>query len=91
MKKEDVVRLKQVEHVHNEKELLAFCNHPFIVQLYIHHPSNYQIFNFDHRYCTFKDEEYLHMVMEYVPGGELFSRLRRVGHLSGLYIYIYIS
>jgi len=66
MKKEDVVRLKQVEHVFNEKDILLHCRHPYIVRLY----------------CTFNDQQYLHLVMEYVNGGELFTRLRKVGALS---------
>lgn len=30
---EDVIRLKQVEHVKNEKEILEQVNHPFVVNL----------------------------------------------------------
>ena len=33
MKKSEVVRLKQVEHIQNEKEILTAVNHPFIVTL----------------------------------------------------------
>ena len=33
MKKSEVVRLKQVEHIKNEKEILSEVNHPFIVTL----------------------------------------------------------
>ena len=33
MKKSEVVRLKQVEHIKNEKEILQDVNHPFIVVL----------------------------------------------------------
>ena len=33
MKKSEVVRLKQVEHIKNEKEILTEVNHPFIVVL----------------------------------------------------------
>jgi len=29
----EVIRLKQVEHVHNEKEILLMVRHPFIVNL----------------------------------------------------------
>ena len=31
MKKSEVVRLKQVEHIKNEKDILERVNHPFIV------------------------------------------------------------
>ena len=33
MKKLEVVRLKQVEHIRNEKEILQAINHPFLVTL----------------------------------------------------------
>ncbi|XP_073986374.1 protein kinase, cAMP-dependent, catalytic subunit 3 [Rhodnius prolixus] len=59
----DVIRLKQVEHVKNEKEILADLKHPFIVNLWWH----------------FHDSCYLYMVFDYVCGGELFSYLRNAG------------
>ena len=36
LKKLDVVRLKQVEHIRSEKDILAMVNHPFIVTLYVY-------------------------------------------------------
>ncbi len=33
MKILDVIRLKQEQHVHNEKEVLMEVNHPFLVRL----------------------------------------------------------
>ena len=33
MKKSEVVRLKQVEHIRNEKDILCEVTHPFIVVL----------------------------------------------------------
>lgn len=63
MKKTDIIRLKQVEHILSEKGVLSVVNHPFVVNLY----------------KTFQDEHYLYMVLEYVCGGELFSHLRKVG------------
>lgn len=66
LKKVDVVRLKQVEHINSEREILSQVNHPFIVNLF----------------CTFQNEINLYMLMEYVIGGELFSHLRRAGRFS---------
>eukprot|EP01118_Nematostelium_gracile_P013138 TRINITY_DN4926_c0_g2_i2.p2 TRINITY_DN4926_c0_g2~~TRINITY_DN4926_c0_g2_i2.p2 ORF type:complete len:365 (+),score=85.72 TRINITY_DN4926_c0_g2_i2:53-1147(+) len=63
LKKAEVVRLKQVEHVKAERQLLADVNHPFIVRL----------FN------SFQDGGSLFLLMEYVNGGELFYHLRRRG------------
>ncbi|PIA17050.1 Pkinase-domain-containing protein [Coemansia reversa NRRL 1564] len=63
LRKSQVVKLKQVEHINNEKNILEVSRFPFIVQLE----------------CTMQNERNLYMLMEYVPGGELFSHLRRAG------------
>lgn len=65
MKKSEVIRLKQVEHVKAEKEVLLSISHPFIVNLL----------------GVFQDEKRLCMLLEYVNGGELFSHLRKEGRL----------
>ncbi|KAI7848058.1 kinase-like domain-containing protein [Circinella umbellata] len=61
LKKSEVVRLKQVAHSNNEKHILETVAHPFLVNMW----------------GTFQDDVNLYMVMDYVPGGELFSVLRR--------------
>ncbi|XP_006903241.1 PREDICTED: cAMP-dependent protein kinase catalytic subunit PRKX [Elephantulus edwardii] len=62
----EVIRLKQEQHVHNEKAVLEEVRHPFIVRLL----------------WTSHDDSFLYMLMEFVPGGELFSYLRNRGHFS---------
>jgi len=57
----EVAKLKQVEHVKNEKFILEKIAHPFIIKLLWTHHS----------------DQYLYMLLEYVPGGELFSLLRQ--------------
>lgn len=77
LKKSEVVRLKQVEHTNNEKHILEAVAHPFLVNMW----------------GTFQDTINLYMVMDYVPGGELFSVLRRSKasqFLPFIYIYIYM-
>jgi serine/threonine protein kinase len=66
LKKSEIIRLKQVEHIKAEKSILSRIAHPFIVNLY----------------ASFQDEKSLYMLMEYVIGGELFSQLRKVGRFS---------
>jgi len=65
MKKSEVIRLKQVEHVKAETQILSQIEHPFIVNLL----------------CTFQDEKRLFILLEFVNGGELFSHLRKEGRL----------
>ncbi|KAK2719523.1 hypothetical protein QYM36_005115 [Artemia franciscana] len=64
----DVIRLKQVQHVQNEKEILQNVNHPFIVNMV----------------WTYHDSSFLYMLFDYVCGGELFSYLRSAGRFSSL-------
>uniref|UniRef100_A0A0B7AUS8 Protein kinase domain-containing protein n=2 Tax=Arion vulgaris TaxID=1028688 RepID=A0A0B7AUS8_9EUPU len=61
-----VIKLKQEDHIKSEKRILSSISHPFIVNLLWSH----------------KDETFLYMLMEYVPGGELFSYLRSMGRFS---------
>ncbi|XP_070319883.1 cAMP-dependent protein kinase catalytic subunit PRKX isoform X1 [Odocoileus virginianus] len=62
----DIIRLKQEQHVHNEKSVLKEVNHPFLVKLF----------------WTGHDDRFLYMLMEFVPGGELFSYLRNRGRFT---------
>ncbi|GAB6019954.1 cAMP-dependent protein kinase [Chamberlinius hualienensis] len=62
----DVIKLKQVEHVRNEKSILAQIDHPFVIKMY----------------WTHHDRKFLYMLFEYVNGGELFTYLRNAGRFS---------
>ena len=67
LRKVDVIKLKQVEHVRNERNVLAaVAGHPFITNLL----------------ASFSDETSLYMLLEYTPGGEIFSYLRRARRFS---------
>jgi protein kinase A len=62
LRKVDVIRLKQVEHVRNERNVLAkVAGHPFITTMV----------------ASFQSLDTLYMVLDYCPGGEVFSYLRR--------------
>ncbi|KAG0760185.1 hypothetical protein G6F57_010428 [Rhizopus arrhizus] len=75
LKKSEVVRLKQVEHLLSEKEILASIRFPFVVDLF----------------CTFQDDSNLYMLLEYVVGGELFTHLRRAGRFTNDMTRFYAS
>ncbi|KAG9016865.1 serine/threonine protein kinase, AGC [Tulasnella sp. JGI-2019a] len=66
LRKTEVVRLRQAAHVQAERHILSRIQHPFIVDLY----------------ATFKDPFNVYMLLSYVPGGELFSHLRRAGRFT---------
>ena len=61
LKKQQVVKMKQIEHTNDERRMLAKVKHPFLVTLW----------------GTFSDSKNLYMVMDFVEGGELFSLLRK--------------
>ncbi|KAG8217301.1 kinase-like domain-containing protein [Butyriboletus roseoflavus] len=61
LRKVEIVRLRQVEHVNAERYILSRVRHPFVVDLF----------------ATFQDSLNIYMLMSYVPGGELFTHLRR--------------
>ncbi|CAO3612491.1 unnamed protein product [Cunninghamella blakesleeana] len=75
LKKSEIIRLKQVDHILNEKQILASIRFPFIVELF----------------CTFQDDHNLHMLLEYVVGGELFTHLRRAGRFTNDMTRFYAS
>lgn len=61
LKKAEIIRLKQVDHIFSEYNILSILNHPFIVEL---------------KGVNVTDPQYLYFILEYVPGGELFTLLR---------------
>ncbi|KAG0173595.1 cAMP-dependent protein kinase [Apophysomyces sp. BC1015] len=75
LKKSEVVKLKQVEHIKSEKEILASIRFPFVVDLF----------------CSFQDGVNLYMLLEYVVGGELFTHLRRAGRFTNDMTRFYAS
>ncbi|KAI9743806.1 MAG: serine/threonine protein kinase, AGC [Claussenomyces sp. TS43310] len=71
-----VVRLKQVDHVNQERAILAdVAGHPFITTLI----------------ATFSDTDSLYMLLDYCPGGEIFSYLRKARRFSEKASQFYIA
>lgn len=59
--KQHVIESREVEHAISERSILASLNHPFLMRLY----------------GAFQTPTRLIMVLEYVPGGELFFHLKK--------------
>eukprot|EP00271_Cylindrocystis_brebissonii_P014092 TRINITY_DN3514_c0_g1_i1.p1 TRINITY_DN3514_c0_g1~~TRINITY_DN3514_c0_g1_i1.p1 ORF type:complete len:553 (+),score=102.16 TRINITY_DN3514_c0_g1_i1:740-2398(+) len=66
LKKSEMLRRGQVEHVKAERNVLAEVDSKCIVQLY----------------CSFQDEAHLYLVMEYLPGGDMMTLLMRKDTLT---------
>lgn len=75
LRKSEVVRLKQVEHINSERTILERIRHPFVVELY----------------ATYQDSLNVYMLLSYIPGGELFSHLRRAGRFSADVTRFYLA
>jgi serine/threonine protein kinase len=63
MKKVEIIKSKQTDHILNEIKILSMINHPFVI-------------TFD---GFTQDDRYLYLGLELVNGGELFTYLRGVG------------
>ncbi|XP_058766652.1 uncharacterized protein LOC131640258 isoform X2 [Vicia villosa] len=66
LKKSEMLRRGQVEHVRAERNLLAEVDSNCIVKLY----------------CSFQDDDYLYLIMEYLPGGDMMTLLMRKDTLT---------
>jgi len=66
MKKHEIIKLKQVDHINNEKRLMAQIDYPFVVNM-----MGYT-----------KDDRFVYIIMECITGGELFTHLRRARKFS---------
>jgi protein kinase A len=64
--KENIVKMKQIEHTLSEKKILSSIDFPFIIRLAY----------------SFKDNSNLYMVLEYASGGEMFTHLRKSGRFN---------
>eukprot|EP01095_Lingulamoeba_sp_RSL-Kostka_P014834 TRINITY_DN6622_c0_g3_i1.p1 TRINITY_DN6622_c0_g3~~TRINITY_DN6622_c0_g3_i1.p1 ORF type:complete len:489 (-),score=161.43 TRINITY_DN6622_c0_g3_i1:146-1612(-) len=64
LRKSEMIKKDQVNHVRAERDLLAdnnksYSNNPWVVQLYF----------------SFQDRNFLYLIMEYVPGGDMMTML----------------
>jgi serine/threonine protein kinase len=75
LKKEAVIRRNQVAHTKTETHILKQIRHPFLTRMYF----------------AFQNEGKLYMVLNYLPGGELFYRLKREGRFSVERVRLYTA
>jgi hypothetical protein len=68
LKKSEIIRLKQVDHIKSEIHLLSRIENPFIVNLI----------------AKFQDPKMCYLVIEYINGGELFTHLRKAGRFTNV-------
>ena len=73
--KQKVIQYNQKEHIISEKSILAEIDHPFCIQMM----------------ACFKDSQRLYMVLEYCPGGELFTLLQRERMLQDKHCVFYAA
>ena len=66
LRKSEILRTGQLDHVRSEKAVLEAINHPLIVRLL----------------GAAQDTHSIHLVMEFAGGGEMFGHLRREGRFS---------
>ncbi|KAJ3694107.1 hypothetical protein LUZ60_009587 [Juncus effusus] len=75
LKKSEMVIRGQVDHVRAERNLLAEVGSHCIVKLYY----------------SFQDDEYLYLIMEYLPGGDMMTLLMREDTLTEKVARFYIA
>jgi hypothetical protein len=75
LRKNDLVKRKQVERTKTERSILAAAKHPYIVSLHY----------------AFQTSQKLYMVMDFVQGGDFFTYLRREGRLPETRVKLYVA
>jgi serine/threonine kinase 38 len=75
LKKTEIVFKNQVRHLMNEKELMQAANVEWVPELK----------------CTFQDDKYLYLVMEYLAGGDMMNLLIQKDVLSEEEAKFYIA
>eukprot|EP00276_Gloeochaete_wittrockiana_P003828 CAMPEP_0184646788 /NCGR_PEP_ID=MMETSP0308-20130426/3577_1 /TAXON_ID=38269 /ORGANISM="Gloeochaete witrockiana, Strain SAG 46.84" /LENGTH=459 /DNA_ID=CAMNT_0027077157 /DNA_START=65 /DNA_END=1441 /DNA_ORIENTATION=+ len=66
LRKSEMLRKDQVAHVKAERDLLVNADNPWVTNLH----------------CSFQDEYFLYLIMEYLPGGDMMTLLMKVDTLS---------
>jgi len=75
LKKSEMLRRGQVEHVKAERNLLVEVSSPYVMKLFY----------------SFQDEDFLYLVTEYLPGGDMMTLLMRRDTLTERETQFYIA
>jgi serine/threonine protein kinase len=75
LNKAKIHRTRQVNRVFGEKNVLQQVSHPFIMKIY----------------KTFQDKSSLYMLLEFIPGGELFNYIQKATRLPDNVAKIYAA
>lgn len=59
MKKKDMIKKNEIEHIRAERSVLSKSSNKWTIDLK----------------CSFQDDDFLYLVMEYLPGGDLMNML----------------
>ncbi|EGG14081.1 putative protein serine/threonine kinase [Cavenderia fasciculata] len=73
--KSEMLQKEQVAHVRAERDVLANANNDWVVRLYY----------------SFQDDNYLYLIMEYLPGGDMMSLLIKYDIFSEAQAKFYIA
>eukprot|EP00325_Prymnesiales_sp_UTEX-LB-985_P021116 CAMPEP_0174720844 /NCGR_PEP_ID=MMETSP1094-20130205/34671_1 /TAXON_ID=156173 /ORGANISM="Chrysochromulina brevifilum, Strain UTEX LB 985" /LENGTH=157 /DNA_ID=CAMNT_0015921413 /DNA_START=72 /DNA_END=542 /DNA_ORIENTATION=+ len=66
LNKKEVADRNQIRHTKTEAQILKQVRHPFLTRMHF----------------VFQNDDKFYMVLNYLPGGELFARLKREGRFS---------
>lgn len=75
MKKSEMLKKNQVQHIRAERDVLALADNPWVVKLHF----------------SFQDDKSLYLVMEYLPGGDLMTILMKYDILTEEQTRFYIA
>jgi len=75
MKKNEMLKKNQVQHIRAERDVLALADNPWVVKLHF----------------SFQDDRKLYLVMEYLPGGDLMTILMKYDILTEEQTRFYIA
>lgn len=66
LKKAEILKLKQVDHIMSEISILSEIDHPFLIKMH----------------GLSQNSRYLYIYLDFIRGGELFNYLRNIGNLN---------